>query len=94
MLIFCGWLSKEFWVLLKEHKEIFRQKSARIYEERRTLTTIQAIRSDEVNRSRRRKISAPEAKTKINLKDYAFRLFTQRHNSLASGTLKIKQKQI
>jgi len=46
--------------------EIFRHSyllaSARDYDERRADTTIKAIRSEEVNRSRRRKISARGSK--------------------------------
>jgi len=61
-----GYFSKRFPALVERALEIFRHSyfpaSARDYDERRADTTIKAIRSEEVNRSRRRKISARGSK--------------------------------
>jgi len=65
-VIRAGCSIKRFPALVERALEIFRHSyflaSARNYDERRADTTIKAIRSEEVNRSRRRKISARGSK--------------------------------
>jgi len=59
-------VNKRFPALMERALEIFRHSyfpaSARDYDERRADNPIKAIRSEEVNRSRRRKISARGSK--------------------------------